>query len=91
MPKIVTWWPLSCVSGMRPGTLVLLRYDWPDERIIQAGIYDNTRLGTWHDGQGNILQAPDYFTAINDDVLRWLKIPPEQEYTYKPKKKEPRP
>jgi hypothetical protein len=90
MSKRITWWPLSHVSGMRAGTIVLMRYDWPEpvaERIYQIGIYDNTKFGTWHDGCGNILQAPNYFTAMNDDVLRWLKIPPEQEYTYSPARK----
>lgn len=75
---------------MPAGTIVLMRYDWPEpvaERLYQVGIYDHTRFGTWHDGRGNILQAPDFFTAMNDDVLRWLKIPPEQEYTYNPKPK----
>lgn len=88
----ITWWPTDrlTLQSLPNGTIVLMRYDWPEpeaERIYQVGIYDNTRFGTWHSGMGGILQTPDYFTAITDDVLRWLKIPAEQEYTYNPKRK----
>ncbi len=85
MIKKIIWWPLSCRDGCPNGSIVLMRYDWPDERILQVGILDRTKFGEWHDGRGNILQAPDYFTPMNDDVIRWLKIPEAMEYTYSPK------
>ena len=82
MGAIVTWWPESMAKDMTNTQIVLMRYDWPDERIYQVGIYDKARMFPWTDGHGGMLQPPDYFTPI-DGVLEFIKIPVKDEYTYK--------
>jgi hypothetical protein len=64
--------------------IVLMRYDWPDERIYQVGMYDPSLNFKWTDGHGGMLQKPDYFTPMEDVVkLKFIHIPENMEYTYK--------
>jgi hypothetical protein len=82
----ITWWPASMASNILSPTCLLMRYDWPDERIYQFCIYDPSRLlSPWTDGHGGILQVPDFFTDV-EHITEFIKIPAEREFTYEPKK-----
>lgn len=86
MTAKITWWParLAEISITVPEFL-LARYDWPDQRLYQFCQYIPGRKPTpWTDGKGNGIQTPDYcIDAAN--VTEFIRIPPEREYTYKPK------
>ncbi len=88
--KDITWWPASMAKdAIFARTIVLMRYDWPDpdEKIYQIGLYDPGRLEPWTDGNNRELMKPDYFTSVNERVVRYINIPESAEYTYKPQEK----
>lgn len=79
----VTWWPAALASSVARPTIVLLRYDWPDQRIYAAGRLDPAARQPWTNGSGEPISPPDYFMEL-DQAVRFITIPPESEYTYAP-------
>ncbi len=86
MPEKITWWPFKQAKFILHPAIVLMRYDWPDgERIYQLGLYDPFKVNPWTDGNGEGLQTPDFFTPA-DQIVEFIQIPPEREYTYTARK-----
>jgi hypothetical protein len=83
MSDKITWWPAEMAKSIIAPMIVLMRYDWPDERIYQIGVYDPSK-SLWTDGHGGELQTPDYFIEAGN-IVPFIHIPAEREYTYKPK------
>ena len=88
MPKKITWWPARDIKGMVPKPMmVLMRYDWPDERLYEVGVCNPDAVTPWFNSEGRMMGAPDYFTPLSN-VVEFINIPPEREFTYNPKPKQ---
>ena len=85
MPKKITWWPASAAKGILKITVLLMRYDWPDQRIYEIGMYVPGVHAMWTNSKGEALsEIPDYFVYAGD-ITEFVKIPAECEYTFGPK------
>lgn len=80
--KKITWWPakLADKSIFAP-LMVLMRYDWPDQRLYEVGMYTPKALLPWVNAAGQAMGAPDYFTPMSE-IVEFINIPPDREYTY---------
>ena len=88
MPKKITWWPARDIKGTVPKPMmVLMRYDWPDERLYEVGVCNPDAVTPWFNSEGRMMGAPDYFTPLSN-VVEFINIPPEREFTYNPKPKQ---
>ena len=88
MPKKITWWPARDIKGTVPKPMmVLMRYDWPDERLYEVGVCNPDAVTPWFNSEGRMMGAPDYFTPLSN-VVEFINIPPEREFTYNPKLKQ---
>ncbi len=89
MPRKITWWPARNVKGIvfEP-LMVLMRYDWPDQRLYEVGMCMPNNVVPWVNSEGNMMVAPDYFTPLAH-VVEFITIPADREFTYSPKPKDP--
>lgn len=86
MSDKITWWPEKIARDIAIPTLVLMRYDWPDgKRIYEIGLFVPGKVRRWTDGHGGVLQTPDYFVPA-DQIVQFIHIPADREYTYNIKK-----
>jgi hypothetical protein len=87
MPRKITWWPTKGIRGMVPKPMmVLMRYDWPDERLYEVGMCIPNNVVPWVNSEGQPMGTPDYFTPLAH-VIEFINIPADREYTYRPDKK----
>lgn len=82
MSDRIVWWPASMMKdSVTHCVMLLMRYDWPDERLYEVGLYDPKAAHQWVNDKGDPIDAPDYVTGIAG-CLDFLSIPPEKEFTF---------